>query len=149
MRRVAGLVVVSPHVFVEEVTVASIERARVAFASSDLRLRLLRYHVDPDSAFHGWNDIWLDPAFRAWNIEDRLPLIRCPLLAVQGEDDEYGTMAQVGAIARLVPRSRLLMLPACGHSPHRDQPAALTAAIVGFLREQHGAQVRSATGTRV
>jgi len=147
--RVAGLVVVSPHVFVEEVTVASIERARVAFASSDLRLRLLRYHVDPDSAFHGWNDIWLDPAFRAWNIEDRLPLIRCPLLAVQGEDDEYGTMAQVGAIARLVPRSRLLMLPACGHSPHRDQPAALTAAIVGFLREQHGAQVRSATGTRV
>ncbi len=144
---VAGLVVVAPHVFVEDVSVASIEQARDAYAVTDLRQRLARYHADPDSAFHGWNDIWLDPAFRAWNIEDCLPRIRCPLLVVQGEDDEYGTMAQVGAIARLVPRSRLLMLPACGHSPHRDQPAALTAAIVAFLREQHGAQARSAKET--
>ena len=142
--RVAGLVVVSPHVFVEDVTVASIERARIAFADTDLRDRLARYHVDPDSAFHGWNDIWLDPAFRAWNIEDGLARIRCPLLAVQGEDDEYGTMAQLEAIARRVPKARILKLAACGHSPHRDQPTALTAAVVAFMREQDRVPSRSA-----
>ena len=120
--RVAGVVAVAPHVFVEDVSVASIEQARDAYAATDLRQRLARYHDDPDSAFCGWNDIWLDPAFRAWNIEDMLPRIRCPVLAVQGEDDEYGTMAQIDAIARRVPQARLLKLPACGHSPHRDQP---------------------------
>jgi len=131
--RVAGLVAVAPHVFVEDVSVTSIEQARIAYATTDLRQRLARYHDDPDSAFRGWNDIWLDPAFRAWNIEDCLPRIRCPLLAVQGEDDPYGTMAQVDAIARLAPHARLLKLPACGHSPHRDQPAALSRAVVAFL----------------
>jgi pimeloyl-ACP methyl ester carboxylesterase len=146
--RVAGLVVVSPHVFVEDVTVASIMRARDAYATTDLRQRLARYHGDPDSAFHGWNDIWLDPAFRAWNIEDCLPRIRCPLLAVQGEDDEYGTMAQVDAIARLVPHARLLKLPACGHSPHRDQPAALSGAVAAFLREHPKSPAHSALAAR-
>ena len=146
--RVAGLVVVSPHVFVEEVTVASIERARLAYAATDLRRKLARYHVDADSAFHGWNDIWLDPAFRAWNIEDCLPGVRCPLLVVQGEDDEYGTMAQVDAIARLVPHARMLKLPACGHSPHRDQPGALSAAVVAFLREHPRAPAHSALADR-
>jgi pimeloyl-ACP methyl ester carboxylesterase len=100
-----------------------------------MRLKLARYHDDPDSAFRGWNDIWLDPAFRAWNIEQYLPYIRCPVLAVQGEDDEHGTMAQIDAIAALVPHARLLKLPACGHSPHRDQPAALTDAVVAFMNE--------------
>jgi pimeloyl-ACP methyl ester carboxylesterase len=132
--RAAGLVVVAPHVFVEDVSVASIEAARVAYAATDLRQRLARYHADPDSAFGGWNDIWLDPAFRAWNIEDCLPRIRCPVLAVQGEDDEYGTMAQIDVIARQVPQARLLKLPACGHSPHRDQPERLIAAVADFLR---------------
>jgi pimeloyl-ACP methyl ester carboxylesterase len=126
--------VVAPHVFVEDVSVTSIEAARVAYATTDLRQRLARYHVDPDSAFGGWNDIWLDPAFRAWNIEDCLPRIRCPVLAVQGEDDEYGTMAQIEAIARRVPQARVLKLAACGHSPHRDQPERLIAAVADFLR---------------
>jgi len=141
---VAGLVMVAPHVFVEDVSVASIEQARVAYAARDLRQRLARYHDDPDSAFGGWNDIWLDPAFRAWNIEDCLSRIRCPLLAVQGEDDEYGTMAQIDAVARRVSHARLLKMPDCGHSPHRDQPAALTKAVVAFLREQWPAPARSA-----
>ena len=145
---VAGLVVVSPHVFVEDVTVASIERARAAYSTTDLRQRLARYHGDPDSAFRGWNDIWLDPAFRAWNIEDCLPRIRCPLLAVQGENDEYGTMAQVDAIARLVPHARLLKLPACGHSPHRDQPAALSGAVAAFLRDYPQSPAQSALAAR-
>jgi pimeloyl-ACP methyl ester carboxylesterase len=131
--RVAGVVAVAPHVFVEEVSLASIEQARIAYTRSDLRHRLARYHDDPDSAFYGWNDIWLDPAFREWNIEDCLPRIRCPLLAVQGEDDVYGTMAQVDAIARHVPQASVLKLAGCGHSPHRDQPAALTAAVAALV----------------
>ena len=134
--RVAGVIAVAPHIFVEDVSIRSIEAARTLYRTTDLRERLARYHADPDSAFWGWNDIWLDPAFRTWNIEDRLANIRCPLLAVQGEDDEYGTMAQIEGIARRVPRAQLLKLPACGHSPHRDQPQLLTAAVVSFLREK-------------
>ena len=97
--RVAGVVALAPHLFVEDVSVASIEDARVAYATTDLKARLARYHDDPDSAFRGWNDIWLDPAFRAWNITAEIAAIRCPVLAIQGEDDQYGTMAQIDAIA--------------------------------------------------
>ena len=137
--RVAGVIAVAPHLFVEDVSITSIDAARTAYGTTDLRARLARYHADPDSAFWGWNDIWLDPAFRSWNIEAALPAIRCPVLAVQGEDDEYGTMAQVEGVARLVPQARLVKLPACGHSPHRDQPAALTDAVVAYLRQHGGA----------
>lgn len=126
---VAGLVVLAPHIFVEEVSIASIRQARDAWRDTDLRQRLARYHDDPDSAFHGWNDVWLDAAFRSWNIEAELGAIRCPLLAIQGLDDEYGTLEQIRGIARHVPQAQLLELPACGHSPHRDQPEAVIAAV--------------------
>ncbi|MCC2673643.1 MAG: alpha/beta hydrolase fold protein [Ramlibacter sp.] len=126
---VQGLVVLAPHIFVEEVSVASIREAREAWRTTDLRQRLARYHDDPDSAFHGWNDAWLDPAFRDWNIEGALGTIRCPLLAIQGLDDEYGTMEQIRGIARRVPQAQLLELRACGHSPHRDQPDAVIRAV--------------------
>jgi pimeloyl-ACP methyl ester carboxylesterase len=132
--RVAGVVAVAPHLFVEDVSVRNIEAARVAYESGDLRPRLARYHADPDSAFYGWNDIWLDPDFRTWNIEDRLATIRCPVLAVQGEDDEYGTMAQIDRLPERVPQATLVKLAACGHSPHRDQPERLTEAVVAFVR---------------
>ncbi|TMH06982.1 MAG: alpha/beta hydrolase, partial [Betaproteobacteria bacterium] len=90
--------------------------------------KLARHHADPDSAFWGWNDIWLDPAFKAWNIETELATITCPILAIQGEDDEYGTLAQIERIAHALAQTRLLVLPRCGHSPHRDQPEAVIAA---------------------
>jgi pimeloyl-ACP methyl ester carboxylesterase len=134
--RVGSVMAVAPHIMVEAVSIASIEVARTMYRTTDLRSRLARYHDDPDSAFWGWNDIWLDPAFRAWSIEDRLAAIRCPVLAVQGEDDEYGSMAQIDGIAPRVPQTRLIKLPRCGHSPHRDQPAALTAAVVAFVAQQ-------------
>ena len=138
--RVAGVIAVAPHLFVEDVSITSIAAARDAYRTTDLLARLARYHDDPDSAFYGWNDIWLDPAFGAWNIEDCLPAIRCPVLAVQGYDDEYGTMAQIDHVARGAPHARLVKLHACGHSPHRDQPAALTAAVVKFMTAvTHGA----------
>jgi pimeloyl-ACP methyl ester carboxylesterase len=131
--RAAGVIAVAPHIFVEYVSVRSIEAARTLYRTTDLRDRLARYHADPDSAFWGWNDIWLDPAFRGWTIENEVATVQCPVLAVQGEDDEYGTMAQIEGIARLAPHARLLKLPACGHSPHRDQPDALTAAVATFF----------------
>ena len=139
----AGAIVLAPHVLVEPVSVAGIERAREAYlaeASQDdedsMRTRLARYHDDPDSAFHGWNRIWLEPRFRAWNIEHEITSIRCPLLAVQGLDDEYGTLEQIRVVARQVPQARLLELPDCGHSPHRDQDDAVIAAVRSFIRTQ-------------
>lgn len=132
--RVAGAVVLAPHILVEDLSVASIAQAREAYANTDLRARLARYHDDPDSAFRGWNDIWLHPDFRGWNIEAELEAIRCPLLAVQGVDDEYGTLAQIHGIAARVPGTTLLELPQCGHSPHRDQPERVIEAVQGFVR---------------
>jgi len=130
--RVAGLIVAAPHIFVEDLSVSSIEQTRLAYLETDLRDKLARYHDDVDSAFWGWNDIWLHPPFRDWSIEREIAAIRAPLLAVQGRDDEYGTMEQVRGIARQVPHAKVLELAACGHSPHRDQPDAVIRAAVEF-----------------
>lgn len=131
----AGCVVMAPHTMVEAVSLASIERARSAYQTGGLRQRLARYHDDADSAFWGWNGIWLDPAFRSWSIESELATIVCPLLAMQGTDDEYGTLEQIRGIARRVPQARLLEIANCGHSPHRDQPEVVIAAISSFMAQ--------------
>ena len=130
--RVAGLIVAAPHIFVEDLSVSSIEQTRLAYLETDLRDKLARHHDDVDSAFWGWNEIWLHPPFREWSIEREIAAIRAPLLAVQGTDDEYGTMEQVRGIARQVPHAKVVELAACGHSPHRDQPDALIRAAVEF-----------------
>lgn len=134
----AGLVAMAPHIRVEDVSVASIERARVAYRDTDLRARLARWHDDPDSAFLGWNDVWLDAAFRDWSIEAEIASIRCPVLAIQGQGDEYGTMAQIRGIAERVPGTELLELERCGHSPHRDRPDAVIGAVAAFVRRHAG-----------
>ena len=131
---VLGVVTLAAHVLVEDVSVASIAEAKTAYETADLRARLARYHADVDSAFRGWNRIWLDPAFRDWNIEEYLPRIHCPVLAIQGVDDEYGTMEQMRRIAAGAGDAELLVLDDCGHSPHRDQPDAVPEAISGFVR---------------
>ena len=133
---VAGLVVQAPHIFVEPLGIASIQRSRQAWRETDLRQRLGRYHDDAESAFWGWNDIWLEPGFTRWNIEAELPSIACPLMAIQGLDDEYGTLDQIRGIARLVPQTRLLELPDCGHSPHRDQPVRLIDEVARFITQE-------------
>jgi pimeloyl-ACP methyl ester carboxylesterase len=131
---VRGLVLEAPHVFVEDITVASIAAARKTFETSDMERRLSRYHDDPAGAFRGWNKIWLDPAFRAWNIEAVLPAIECPVLAIQGTDDEYGTAAQLDALARgLTGRFERLVLSDCRHSPHRDREEETLAAMTRFI----------------
>ncbi len=134
--RVRGLVVEAPHVFVEEISVQSIARAKVSYESTDLRKRLGRYHTDVDRTFYGWNDIWLHPEFRSWNIEDSVRKIRVPVLAIQGADDEYGTMAQLDAIVGDARRARVdsLYLARCGHAAHRDRPDAALPAIAAFVK---------------
>jgi pimeloyl-ACP methyl ester carboxylesterase len=129
-----GVIAIAPHVFVEDVSVKAIAEATVLYTQGDLRDKLSRYHADVDSAFYGWNDIWLNPEFRQWDITGVLSSIQCPLLAIQGHDDEYGTMAQIDAIASHIPHTQLTKLPACGHSPHRQCPAMLDAAIVAFVK---------------
>lgn len=130
-----GMIVMAPHVRVEDVTIAGIEAATEAYRTTTLRERLGRHHRDVDSVFASWSDIWLSPAFRAWNIEACLPRITCPILAIQGEEDEYGTMAQVDLIKAQTGSARveLLKLPQCGHSPQRDQPEAVIKASVAFV----------------
>jgi pimeloyl-ACP methyl ester carboxylesterase len=130
-----ALVLEAPHVFVEELSVASIANAKVAYRTTDLRRKLARYHEHVDETFWGWNDIWLNPQFRAWNIESYLPAIQCPILCLQGEQDEYGTSAQLRAIQERVRGTEILLLPHCKHSPHRDQPEATLARMAEFVRE--------------
>ena len=132
-RPLTAVMVMAPHVMVEDISVRSIEQAREVYRSTDLRQRLAKYHEDPDSAFRGWNDIWLDPAFRDWNIEEYLPRTDCPVLAIQGEDDEYGTMEQIERIGRQARDVELVKLADCRHSPHKDQPRAVIDAVAEFI----------------
>ena len=130
-----ALVLIAPHVFVEDLSVASIAKAAEAYRTTDLRERLARHHADVDGAFWGWNRAWLDPAFRAWNLEAYLPRIAAPTLVVQGAADDYGTLAQVEAIARqLAGPCEQLIVPGAGHAPHRT--AGVPAQIAAFIRRQ-------------
>ena len=131
--RPRALILEAPHVFVEDLSVASIAQAKVNYQTTDFPQKLGRYHEHVDATFWGWNDIWLDPEFRLWNIEECLPAIRCPILCIQGEEDEYGTIAQLEAIKARVPATEIVMLPNCKHSPHRDQPEATLERMVGFV----------------
>jgi pimeloyl-ACP methyl ester carboxylesterase len=137
-RPVSALVLMAPHVMVEDLSVASIAAARRAYETGDLRQKLARHHSDVDSAFWGWNRIWLHPDFRRWNIEDVLPGVRCPVLAIQGRDDEYGTMDQIARIVRAVGDVEVLELADCRHSPHRDQPEAVIEALAQFVERVAG-----------
>ena len=132
-RPVVAVVTLAAHVLVEDISVASIAAAKTAYETTDLRAKLARYHADVDSAFWGWNRIWLHPDFRAWNIEEYLPHITCPVLAIQGDDDEYGTMEQMRRIGARVADVDLVELEDCRHSPHRDQPEAVLDAITRFV----------------
>lgn len=134
--QINAAVVLAPHILVEDISVTSITQARSAYVQTDLRARLQRHHADVDSAFWGWNDIWLLPAFRNWNITQEIAAINCPLLAVQGVNDEYGSLEQVRGIARVAPQCKVVELADCGHSPHRDQKDRLIQAVKDFFQQQ-------------
>lgn len=131
----AGVVAMSPHEFVEGETLAGLQQAREAWLTTDWRSRLARHHRDVDRVFREWNDTWLDPGFASWNIVESLPAVRCPVLAVQGEEDGYATMRQIEVIGERVPGTRLAKLPRCGHSPHLEQTGAVLEEIAAFLED--------------
>lgn len=132
---VRACVVMAPHVIVEDISVRSIAQAREAFGSGGLRERLARYHRDVDCAFWQWNDIWLSPEFRSFDIRSECRRITAPVLALQGEDDPYGTPRQIQDIAPTLGLLRSEILPRCGHSPHRDQAERTTELVAGFLAD--------------
>jgi pimeloyl-ACP methyl ester carboxylesterase len=129
----AGLILEAPHVLVEEMTVASIAAIGTAYKAGDLQTKFARHHAHADEMFWGWNDAWLDPQFRDWNIEEYLGAIPCPILVIQGEQDEYGSGAQIRAIEAAASQTESLLLANCGHAPHRDQPERTLDAIVKFV----------------
>jgi pimeloyl-ACP methyl ester carboxylesterase len=131
--RVRGIAIAAPHIFVEDRTLEAIAAVRDLYESTAMRDRLARYHDDPDSAFWAWNDAWLNPAFRQWDIRDRLPAIRCPILAMQGAGDEYASLEQITGIRDILPHTVCRVLPDCGHSPHKDQPDMVNEAVCTWL----------------
>jgi pimeloyl-ACP methyl ester carboxylesterase len=133
-----GLILEAPHVFVEDISIESITRAAEKYESGELKQGLKRHHGENiESAFWGWNKVWLDSAFRNWNIEEYLPNIHVPVLVIQGENDEYGSLRQVEAIERGCQGFvKSIIFPECGHSPHRDQPDRTLGCITSFIREE-------------
>jgi pimeloyl-ACP methyl ester carboxylesterase len=133
--RVRGIVLMAPHFFTEPAGLASIARTRDAYQTGDLRARMAKYHADVDGAFWGWNKAWLDPGFESWNIEDAIAYIRVPVLAIQGRNDQYGTLAQIRALEDgLYSPLDVEILDRCGHSPFIDQPEPTLAAIADFTK---------------
>ena len=134
--RVSGLILEAPHVFVEDITVESIAKIKEIYHETNLGEKLGRYHDDADHAFWSWNNIWLDPRFRSWSIEEMLPNVVAPTLLIQGIEDEYGTFDQLDRIERLSPAQvKRIELSPCGHSPHRDQPEKVLGAVDEFFTE--------------
>ena len=138
--RLLGLVLIAPHFFTEPGGLAEIARAKEAYETGDLGARLARHHADPGNAFRGWNDAWLDPGFRDWTVAEVIDGIPVPILAIQGEDDPYGTRAQIDIIERraAVPVD-VVMLPGCRHAPQFEAPDATLAAIAAFAVRMSGA----------
>ena len=132
--RVRALVLEAPHVFVEDLSVASIAAIGADFRKGDLRERMLRHHKDADRTFCGWNEIWLDPSFRSWNIESSLATIDAPVLCIQGSEDRYGTLAQLDAVdaGTRGPVDRVV-IAGCGHAPHRERASFVENVVVQWL----------------
>lgn len=133
--KVTGLVLLAAHVFVEELTVTSIQGIRERFLAGELRTRLARHHDDPDAAFWGWCDVWLDPGFRSWALDDEVRGVTAPTLIIQGRGDPYGTLAQVDRIAAAVGRSAQTLLVTGGHSPHLEATDQVLDGVTAFCAE--------------
>ncbi|WP_193179647.1 alpha/beta fold hydrolase [Nisaea sediminum] len=148
--RVRGLVLMAPHFFTEEIGLAAIAKARTAYAEGDLGDRLAKYHVNVDAAFQGWNDAWLDPGFKAWDIRNCLDPICVPVLCLQGEGDQYGTEAQVRVVAERVPaRVDIRMIADCRHAPHLEAPDITLDEITEFIARLRAGGALTAGATNV
>ena len=147
--RVEGVVMIAPHFIVEDIGVTAIAATRTAFENSGLKAKLARWHKDVDNAFYGWNEAWLNPDFRNWDISEYLAYIRVPVAILQGADDEYGTMRQIEiAQEECYCPVDVTVIPGAGHQPHREAPGATLDAVQEFanavLRAHDGSQGRAA-----
>jgi pimeloyl-ACP methyl ester carboxylesterase len=147
--RVRGLTLIAPHFFTEDMGIAEIARAKEMYGTTDLRQKLARWHSDVDNAFRGWNDAWLDPEFRKWDITEPLAYIRVPILIVQGEDDQYGTQRQNAlALQECYCPVEVAIYPGVRHSPHREAPELLLVSVSEFatrlLREHNEGVIHAA-----
>jgi len=132
--RIRGLILMAPHFFNEDICVAEITKARDAYLHGDLKPRLAKYHNDVDGAFLGWADTWLDPGFKDWNVSEAIDYLRIPVLALQGRDDQYGTLAQVQEVEeRAYSPVDMAILDNCKHAPHLEQPEASLSAVTDFV----------------
>lgn len=132
--RIRGLILMAPHFFTEESGLAAIADARASYQTGDLRARLSKYHADVDGAFLGWADTWLDPGFKAWNVSEVIDYLRIPVLAIQGREDQYGTLAQVQEIEeRSYAPVDLVILDACQHAPQFEQPTRTLTAVAEYV----------------
>jgi len=142
--RVGGLILTAPHFFTEDSGIASIVEAKKAYETGDLRARLGRWHADVDNAFKGWNRAWLDPEFRKWDITEFLAYIRVPVLVVQGEDDQYGTVKQIEiAQQECYSPVEVALLPRARHSPQREAPEATLRSISDFVARVVASETRA------
>ena len=135
---VTACIAIAPHVTVEDVAITAIARAKRAYeeapsGSPGLRQRLAKHHADVDNAFWQWNDVWLSEAFRQFDIRSTCQTINAPLLLVQGDNDEYGTLRQLQWVQEAASHARQIVIRDCGHSPHKDQPDTLTASVIPLL----------------
>jgi pimeloyl-ACP methyl ester carboxylesterase len=130
---VRGCVAIAPHVFVEPISLFNIEQTRQAYLNTDLKQKLGRHHLDPDSAFWGWNNAWLAPAFAQWRIDQLLSSVACPVLLIQGQQDEYGTLKQLTAIEAVIPNTQRMVIENCGHWPHKNHAQTVTDRIARWL----------------
>lgn len=132
--RVRGLILIAPHFFTEPMGLGAIRKIRERFATSDLNDRLARYHRDAENTFRGWADTWLNPDFEKWDVSEVIDYLRVPVLVIQGQDDEYGTLAQIETLeTRSYSPVERLVIDGCGHAPHLEQPDLVRAEITGFL----------------
>ncbi|MDR0529533.1 MAG: alpha/beta hydrolase [Zoogloeaceae bacterium] len=135
---VSGIAVIAPHWFVEEKCLSGIERARQAFEHGALRAKMGKYHQDADAVFYGWHDVWAHSERRDWSIAPALARLRCPVLALQGREDEYATLEQIEGVQRYAPHCVLKVIENCGHFPHLTRAEETGAAIADFIRQNRG-----------
>lgn len=142
---VRGMTLLAPHVFVEPLTLAGVRALQASWWVDGTRARLAAHHTDVDEAFIGWSSAWLDPAFASWDIRAELGGLSCPVLAMQGSADPFGTMAQVLAVQQATPRCNQLLLEGCGHSPHKERPALILEAALAHYNAACGLPGPSST----
>lgn len=136
----SGAISIAPHTFIDDLTIKGIEETRALYDSTDFRQKIGCYHDDPETIFSLWVGTWLNPEFRSWNIENRLVGITSPILVLQGEHDEYGTLEQIYRVKKHVPHAQLLVLPECGHFPHRDKAEELISRAGQFIKAHFTSQ---------